>query len=155
MNYGIRQCTRTSNKYKHTLLPFQKVGLLYDFKVHGLKHEELGLKYGISRSAVRLAIMHYQKSGRVFSLLSCFSKSFLDRHRTKNMEHQNLYRYFKNSRIATKIDETMKPRERVKSYRWIQKRDDHQQIQENTTDLVQTTTQQLCPVQLMVGENNT
>ena len=70
---------------QHTLLPYQKVELLYEHIVHKTLYKEIALKHDISDSAAFKTIYNYKNRGRIFNLLPHSSKGFLLKFRTENL----------------------------------------------------------------------
>ena len=82
------------NRSQHTLLPYQKIEILYEHKIHGLFTENIASKFGIARSTAGICITQFNQNGRMYNLLSRFAKDFLLKHRQINVEHQRLYKIF-------------------------------------------------------------
>ena len=63
VNYGGKLNVHRFHRGNHVLLPYQKIELLYEHKIHGLTAGKLAKKFGISKSLGRLCINQYKNSG--------------------------------------------------------------------------------------------
>ena len=58
---------RFDNRDRQTLLPYQKIELLYENKVHGLTSNKIAKKYNLCMSSTHETILKYKRNGKIFN----------------------------------------------------------------------------------------
>ena len=88
VDYGSNmEVYKFDSREQQTLLPYQKIELLYENQVHGMTSNKIAAKYNLCMSATHETILKYKRNGKIFNQLSNFSKSFLIEEREKNIRN--------------------------------------------------------------------
>ena len=92
VDYGSNmEVINFEKREQRSLLPYQKIELLYESQIHGIPSYKIAEKYKICKSATNETISKYKRNGKIFNSLSKFSKVFLMQERDSNIRNQLIY----------------------------------------------------------------